>query len=178
MLVGRTVEVGAMPPEVKLPGDGLGDVGFCFVGACACACVGSGAGVGPSLKSPQSSKFSSSQVGCGGAGFVAACFFFGGDFGVGFGVGAEACIEGVGLLEAASVNSPQSPNESSSHFGSGVGEGLMACRGGLFPELPGGFFVAGIESSIDNESSKSTSPVICELCGGCDLGMGGLEYAG
>lgn len=59
MLVGRTFEDGAVFPDVKLSGGGLVGVDFCLVGS------GAGAGVvsGPSLKSPQSSKASSSHSG-------------------------------------------------------------------------------------------------------------------
>lgn len=138
MLVGRTI-VGDEEdvPGMMLEGGFIVDDRGVWFGL-----LRTGLALGPSSKSPQSS--SSSQVVCEGAGWTKCCFLFGGDF------------TGGGFEGVSSANSPQSPNESSSHAGSGGS--LLDCRWLLFNGPRGRCSEAGAGASIESEPSRSIAP--------------------
>lgn len=146
MFVGRTVAAGGVVLETELLGAGLGAVG----GEMGLD-LGTAFTLGPSEKSPQSSKASSSQVDAGGllgltGGFVGAFVLFSGALGGGW-------------LAGASAKSPQSPNESSSHVA--CCWLLIGPRFWFFWAISDGCCTTGAESCIESESSKS---IVLETC--------------
>lgn len=107
MLVGRTIA----DDEEEVPGRILEDALVIDGREVWFGLARAGFVLGPSSKSPQSS--SSFQVDWEGAGLNGCCFSCDGD------------STGGGFEGVSFANSPQSPNESSSHVGSGVG--LLGC---------------------------------------------------